>query len=138
MFATWAFSHWTSQPLTAIFCSGVNACTAVGNGQIVQTFDGGSTWSQQPSNLTPDVDSTAIACAGPNNCVAAGKLGSLLQTTDGADWARLDRAATRGGIEAVSCVDSNTCTAVGPDGAILRTTNAGAAWTSQPIPTHSD
>lgn len=132
--ATWAFSYWVSQPLTAIVCPNVNSCTAVGNGQIVQTFDGGSTWNQQSNGLTPDVDSLAVACAGSNACVAGGKLGSILQTTDGTDWARRDRAVTRDGINAVSCVDANTCTAVGPVGAILRTINAGATWSPQPVP----
>src|SRR5205807_7522045 len=61
-------------------------------------------------------------------------LGSLLQTADGTDWARLDRVATRDEIDVVSCTDSNTCTAGGPHSPIMRTNNAGVTWSPQSIP----
>lgn len=99
-----------------------------GDGLILKTTDGGTTWVELSHPLTGWLH--GLNCYDANRCWAAGKFGYILRTTDGgATWIRSNAPGYGGWLYAVGIVDENTILLGGTQGEIFRSTNAGVNWT---------
>jgi Bacterial Ig domain len=148
--------------LVAVSCPTSTVCTAVGDavggigntgstqnfgsGVVVNTADGGATWTQQ--TLPAATGSLgAISCASVSVCEALGNTSSggsaIVGTTDGgATW--LDQVVPSGfaagdGLVCssdpcggMSCPSTSDCTAVNGT-SVIGTTNGGTNWTSESV-----
>ncbi len=100
-----------------------------GNGVILKTTDGGSSWQTQTSG-------TAQALYGvdfydTNNGIAVGGLGTVLQTTNGGSTWTSRTSGVSGPLSSASYGSSTAVTIAGKGGVILHSTNGGSTWTSQ-------
>jgi hypothetical protein len=121
----------------------VNQETTLPEGYVLQTTDGGSTWS---SAQVPDPTGwlSAISCGSSSSCVglAYSKANNaaypgataLVSSDGGATWANATMPAGVAFIEDVSCL-GRTCKAVGATdssvGVILGSLDAGETWQAQ-------
>jgi photosystem II stability/assembly factor-like uncharacterized protein len=145
---------WTQQPvgsttwLESVSCTDTNTCTVVGgywrstfqtvgDGYILRTTDGGTTWTTQYTDLHRG-RVTAVSCAG-STCVAlqgfsqGSATGKILWTTDGGNsWSVSGefQPTKNPSLFRVSCGDPDACTAAG-NGIIMRTADSGATWNEQ-------
>ena len=107
-----------------------------GDGYILRTTDGGTTWTTQSTDLRRG-RVTAVSCAG-STCVAlqgfgqSSATGKILWTTDGGNnWSVSGGFPPNSpGLFRVSCGDADACTAAG-SGIIMRTADSGATWNEQ-------
>ncbi len=154
-------ARWTGQNvpgtvsyLSAVGCSDIHRCTAVGQGAqstttqaaIIDTVDGGHTWAQV---ATPPgvLEMSAVTCMTDGRCVAVGATAmgdaALIATSTGSAWTQAGALPVgMTGARDVACSNDQDCwvtarstTAAGAvSGAIALTTDGGASWTALPIP----
>ncbi len=105
-----------------------------GEGAIVETTNGGSTWQTIFWN---DYALYAIDFPTADVGFAAGYLGTIARTSDGGrSWQNLT-SPTNNTLLSVSFVDANTGWIVGQNGTIIHTLNGGNSWTIEPSPTNN-
>src|SRR5215471_10280878 len=165
--ATWSLQRIPSPPgssissLTAVSCSAVNACTAVGtftsHGEDLPLAErwNGSTWSIQPvpTPTSEGGDLAGVSCTAVHACTAVGEFVdqadahsfALAERWNGSAWSIRRPPTPPGGVNAflggVSCPASTACTAVGHY-VIIRATRGvtlaehwdGTAWSVQSTP----
>ncbi|HUZ21439.1 MAG TPA: hypothetical protein VMU75_12785 [Acidimicrobiales bacterium] len=130
-------AHWGAvatfkgvETIQAAACPSVRACVLVGgtisqaepnagNGVVLRTTDGGSTWSRGtvPSNMATLSD---VSCGDASHCVLVGYTHAgppvvtrLLASADaGARWSALP-AQVSGGVSGLACSSARSCVAVG-------------------------
>ena len=119
----WNGSSWSIQPsppsggaLNAVSCTSATACTAVGDEQLTDVWDG-SSWMSE--NAMPGPESgpqQGISCTSATACAAV-SADSVAQTWNGAHWTAqtvpTPTGAAGGGFDAVSCTLPLTCMSVG-------------------------
>jgi len=148
-------TRWTAQPippttayLADIACSTPSRCVAVGQGQgnqgiAITTNNGGTSWGQAavPAGIS---DVTTVTCGSDRRCMAIGSLSSgdvaLVSTSAGASWTQAGTlSGGTSGASGISCIDPQHCWVTGHTvtGSVVFTANAGASWTSLPIPAGS-
>lgn len=133
--------------LGGIACTSASDCVAVGDdalgdGAVVDTIDGGSTWNAEtiPTGTGPLF---AVACASSTSCWAVGSDGTfsngfILATTDGSNWSKQSVPFGSGPLLGIHCTSATSCWAVGTDssftyGTVLATTD-GSTWIAQSVP----
>jgi hypothetical protein len=126
--------------LTAVSCSSVDACTAVGYD--VPGFDhptpalalayrwNGKRWATQHLSTGSGAELRGVSCPSAKDCLAVGSAGEgeLVERWRGVRWTRQSPSST-GDLLAISCSSVNGCIAVGSTA--LRWN--GSAWKSQAI-----
>ncbi len=126
--------------LFGISCVSDSTCVAVGgnpaggntapaiDAPIVFTGDGGSTWSKQTSNAGVGNDLQAVSClTGTTTCYAVGFAGSIVMTTDMANWTKMTSNVT-GALNSISCTSTTACVATGQNGTV--DVLSGGTWTA--------
>ena len=134
---TWSSERIGITSATSIACPGSSNCYVAGAG-IVSSSNG--------TKFVRDVASTggafvAVSCNSPKVCYAIRADGSVLKTTDGADWRAVTTPTLRGTISSLSCPMSTTCYAVGTSSvkdaqggtALVERTSDGKTWSSQVV-----
>lgn len=113
--------------LTAAFFINENLGWFVGgNGQILNTIDGGATWNNQISNTSSIL--TSIFMIDLNTGWIAGSNGTILKTLDsGQNWV-LKTTSTTKQLYGIRFLDNNIGFAIGEGGIILKSTNGGDDW----------
>ena len=94
---------------------------------IVKTTDG-VTWDASPLYVTP-FSIYGISAVDADTVWAVGSGGTIIQTSDGENWANQDSPVTNT-LMSVSAVDAEHAWAVGAGGAIINTTD-GSTWSEQ-------
>ena len=119
--------------LDAIDCISNSSCVAVGQGAILHTTNGGSSWTYE----TPSAQTTllAVTCATSTVCISTGvspnptgaPFGVIMRSTDGGvSWTAINLGSLVSGLEAVTCATVTHCIAVGSQ--IWTTDDAGLTW----------
>ena len=99
---------------------------AVGNfGLIVETADGGVTWSAE-EGVPTDLALLAVVRSG-DHCIAAGQAGTVLVSSDCKHWT-LGHLAGEPRILNMALTASGTAYAVGGFGTVLKSTDWGKSW----------
>lgn len=132
----------TPYTLNDVYFTDINTGTAVGaNGTIIQTTNGGVSWTSQTIPGWPEL--FGVCFTDPDTGMVVGDFGLILRTTDGgANWINT-APSWIGGVpfKGVSFVNGNTGTVVGGYqllgwyGFILHTTDGGSTWINQSIDT---
>jgi photosystem II stability/assembly factor-like uncharacterized protein len=104
-----------------------------GDGTILVTADGGTTWTQQttPAGTAP---LSGVAFADPTHGWAVGSNGTILATVDGGTtWTPQTSpdTGTANNVDRVACADTQHAWAADVDGNIFATTDGGATWKFQ-------
>ena len=90
-------------PLSGVYFTDANNGTAVGNGKIIRTTDGGSSWITQSTQSTPDFGHGAVYFTDANTGWVVGYPGIILKTTDGGNtWVRKHYETS--GLDVIGCV----------------------------------
>ncbi len=93
-------------------------CIAVGgNGAIVATTNGGTTWAAQSSGTPAFL--RAAGCLSESACAAVGDGGVIVATAKGGSTWSLQSSGTTADLRGVACAGTS-CYAVGLSGTILR------------------
>jgi photosystem II stability/assembly factor-like uncharacterized protein len=129
-----------------VVCLSASVCRALGAGRLLETEDGGRTWTRRASPhilLPPYGYGHGLACSTGRTCYVVGLNGKIVVTRDaGAHWYELHTplSGTAVMLTDVSCATSAVCYVVGtgclkagclgPDSrsVVLRTTNGGRSW----------
>ena len=127
-------SNWTNAKiptgvigLSAVACPTNSVCFAGGNPGILDSKDGGRTWSVDDSGFL----TFGLSCISATECTAVGGSSTILKTTDGTTWSPQVPPSGLNSLASVSCTSSTVCVAVGVDAgspAAVATQN-GANWT---------
>lgn len=129
-----------STNLSSITCITTTTCFAVGGynpGIVLQTTNGGSTWSAVSNPSTYFLK--GITCLTITICVMVGgeysgaAVGSIYSTSDGGQTWTSRESHLPQYLEAVTCSTATACTAVG-DGGVVTSTTDGVNWTAQTTP----
>lgn len=104
----------------------------VDGSSVERSIDGGRTWQAQPAGATADL--LAGSSPGPGVCWIVGRKGTVLLSTDGETWRRLDFPDPAADLVGVAAPDGSTATVTTADGRVYRTPDAGRTWTLQEIP----
>ena len=99
---------------------------------VERSTDGGRAWRAQSTGTTDDL--LAGASPAPNVCWIVGRRGTVLLSTDGETWRRLDFPDATIDLVGVTAVDSTTATVTAANGRRYRTTDGGRTWTLQENP----
>ena len=101
---------------------------AVGNfGLIVETADGGATWSVE-DGVPTELALLAVVRSG-NHCIAAGQAGTVLVSSDCKHWT-LGHLTGDPRILNMALMPNGTAYAVGGFGTVLKSTDWGQTWTA--------
>jgi photosystem II stability/assembly factor-like uncharacterized protein len=104
-----------------------------GNGTILHTFNGGSTWYRESSPTKADLN--AVTFIDPADGWAVGEAGAIVRTTDGGDTWTTQTSGTDNNLLRVSFLDADHGWAVGEGPTVLWTSDGGQTWTtSTPAP----
>ena len=128
--ASWSTQEMTGTTLMGVYFTDANTGWAVGlAGQIVNTTDGGASWTAQASGTTATLQDVHFTDA--NTGWAVGSSGTILHTIDGgATWAA-QTAAGAHNLDGVYFHDAVNGWIVGYYGVIWNTADGGATWTEQ-------
>lgn len=100
-----------------------------GDGKLIKTTDGGTTWSEQ--NAPNNGDYNAIHAVSAQKLWMAGNFGSIVHSTDGgATWTN-QPSLVQDALESIQFLDENNGWASGWNGTLLKTTNGGTTWVKQ-------
>lgn len=120
--------------LYSIYFKDADTGWAVGNrtfANILQTTDGGNTWTAQPG---VDDALTDIYFTDSNTGWAVGSSQRIIKSTDGGNtWESLHENIISEWLQSIYMVDDNTGWAVGYFGSILKTTDGGINWRHQDL-----
>ena len=110
-----------------------HAWIVCGDGIILVTADGGTTWTQQttPAGTAP---LSGVAFADPTHGWAVGSNGTILATVDGGTtWTPQTSpdTGTANDVRRIACADTQHAWAADVDGNIFATTDGGATWKLQ-------
>ena len=105
------------------FIDGTTGTSVGASGTILRTTDGGSTWGNQNSGTTSQLNEVVFTDA--NTGTAVGEGGTILRTTDGGNEWNDQVSGTTNLLFGLSFVDTNTGAAVGAESTILKTTDGG-------------
>jgi len=138
--ATWygQFGESYEYPFHSVHFADADHGWAVGRpGAIFQTTNGGSSWNEQTSGTTADLEGVFFTDANTGWCVGAG--GTVLHTTNGGGYWYPQDSGTNDYLEGVHFVDSSTGWIVGASyppyqGVVLHTTDGGDTWSPQSVP----
>ena len=131
--------------LSAVACPSPSICIAVGStagggspGAIVNTSDGGATWTTQ--SIPAGVGTlSSVSCASTSVCEALGPSNVAVGTTNGgASWQSQTLPSGLVNVGQISCPSTSECIAVGQGSSaemIFGTTNGGANWVTLAGPT---
>jgi len=114
----------------ALSFADVNNGWAVGaSGSILNTSNGGSSWTPQTSGITANL--YGVAFANDNVGIAVGAGGTILITSNGGETWTAATSGTTNDLNAVAFSPgrADTALAVGVGGTILKTINGGSSWT---------
>lgn len=102
---------------------------AVGDvGFVLETKDGGNTWTKYKNKNIPNDPLFDVCLVGPKAGWIVGKNGLILHTADGgASWEK-QNSGTRNDLMAVKFVDEKRGFIAGAYGIVLRTVDGGATW----------
>ncbi|HJR59936.1 MAG TPA: hypothetical protein VJ813_11070 [Vicinamibacterales bacterium] len=119
----------------------------VTGGALERSTDGGETWRAQPIDPPADAPagsrSPAVAAAldlvagsspAPTVCWLVGRKGTVVLSTDGESWRRLDFPEATVDLVGVTALDGRTATVTAADGRRFHTTDGGRAWALQETP----
>ncbi len=140
----------TTSGLSAVACTGVDNCIAVGHDELstgqsrvlIESWNG-VRWSIMTSPSSPGF-LWGVACPGPANCMAVGvSKGTFAESWNGVEWSiiptpNVPRAA-QGELDGVACSNPSDCTAIG-DGFTSSTVSTlvenwnGSKWSIVPSP----
>lgn len=127
----------TSNNFTSVyFSSSSSGCATTSSGEVYQTLNSGSTWTQKVGVGGPSM--MAIAFGGPSNGIAVGSGGAAQYSTDGGSTWTPTSTGQGYGLNSVIFVDPDTAYAVGDYGTILKTFNGGASWSPRTSGTASN
>ena len=93
---------------------------------VQRSADGGATWTILASGATEDL--TAAAAPSATVCWIVGRAGTVLLSTDGAQWRRVG-FPERVDLTAIQATDSRDATVTTVDGRRFRTADGGRTWT---------
>lgn len=99
---------------------------------VERSTDAGVTWISQATG-SPAVLS-AGASPSPTVCWIVGQAGTILLTTDGATWSRLDFPDPKADLVAIAARDGGSATVTASDGRTYRTDDGGKTWRVQENP----
>jgi len=99
---------------------------------VQRSTDGGQTWHAQATGTHAEL--LAGTSPAPTVCWIVGRDGTVLVTTDGDNWRRLDFPDPAADLVAVTAPDAATATVTAADGRRYRTTDAGRTWILQEKP----
>jgi photosystem II stability/assembly factor-like uncharacterized protein len=116
----------TTGNLFGICFADANHGWAVGNGNIIATSNGGTTWTQQTNPVSTQLND--VCFTNINNGYAVGYNGTVLTTTNGYTWT--PQSPTANNLFGV-CSTSAAVYAVGSNGTILTTPISSSSWTTQ-------
>jgi len=111
------------------FIDAMTGWAAGGEGTIIHTTDGGTTWTAQTSNTTEGLDGVEFVDAMTGWIV--GQDGTILHTTDGGTTWTAQTSNTTQDLNRMHFLDATTGWIVGETGTILHTTDGGTTWTAQ-------
>jgi photosystem II stability/assembly factor-like uncharacterized protein len=102
------------------------------DGLLMSTRDAGKTWTRLASGSTADLRALAVAVTrnGRFVGVAAGDDGTLLRTSDGETWRRVDTSLFETLRSAATTSDGSLLLVSGDSGTLLRSDDGGASWAS--------
>ncbi|KAK3238374.1 hypothetical protein CYMTET_51610 [Cymbomonas tetramitiformis] len=105
---------------------------------VLQTNDGGWTWSSFSTGLGSDQAWRSASFSNMDSGWLAGDSGRLMYTSDGgATWAHVSTGSSFT-LYSVEVVSSTTIVAVGAEGIILRSVDSGSTWSSEVVPDNRD
>ena len=105
------------------------------SGTVINTTDGGATWTPQASGTANDLES--VSCPNTSTCYAVGNAGTVIKTKNGGTLWTPQASHLTSELAAVACYSTSGCVVgsdedvvagatVGPD--TLYTTNGGSTW----------
>src|SRR3954471_24068167 len=115
-------------PLKTIRCSGPDVClaTTVDGDRLLQTADGGGTWTR----INPSSEKLrAVDLASTARVVAVGDAGTSVLSNDGGRTFSTLGGALPGSFTGVKAATAKVAYAYGEGGALARTTTGGVSWT---------
>ena len=112
---------------------------AAGIGRILETTDGGRTWTtvhSEPAGVNSYL--YAIAFADATRGYAVGMDGVILLTTDGGETWEHRTSGVNVALHDVAAITASEALVVGESGTVLTTTNGGTSWRLGSTPTGAD
>ncbi len=127
----WAVQFLASAPVLSVSAvDDAHAWALVGNGNVLQTGDGGQTWSSIASGSTFGL--TALKFTDLLHGWAVGQGNGIVATLDGGQtWTQQNRDTSQPALRALDFADVNHGWAVDDGGKILATTDGGQTWNVQ-------
>lgn len=102
-------------------------------GRVERSTDGGRTWTPQETGTAGDL-LLAGASPAPNVCWLVGRQGTVLLTTDGTSWRRIEFPEPKVDLVAVTARDALSATVTTADRRVYHTDDGGKTWRLQEIP----
>ena len=99
---------------------------------VERSLDAGRTWHSQATGAAADL--LAGSSPSANVCWIVGRAGTVLLTTDGESWRRLESPDIGADLLTVTARDASTATITASNGRTYQTTDAGRTWTLQENP----
>jgi cytoskeletal protein RodZ len=94
-------------------------------GLVERSEDGGKTWKGQITSASADL--LAGSAPTPNVCWVVGRGGTILLTTDGENWRKIN-SPTDADLVAIHATNAKKATVEASDGKRFRTEDSGVAW----------
>ena len=114
---------------TLIVSSDPNMRWRITGSLIERSTDGGRTWTVQTIGVQTPL--SAGASPAPGVCWIVGLGGTVLLTTDGETWRRLEFPDSNANLVTVAARDALSATVTTADGRIYRTEDGGKSWRVQ-------
>ena len=125
------YSRTDQDYFTSIFFQNTKIGWAVGFGSIVNTIDGGETWTEKKGiDLSGNQYLTSVFFTDTKTGYIFNGSGSFNKTIDGGITWTKQSVGLRISVNAVSFIDNNNGWVVGSDGTIIKTDDGGKTWKS--------
>lgn len=118
------------------YVDSLNVIAVGGNGIIIQSQDGGCSWTKRNSNTFAAL--YEVSFADSQTGFAVGDSGTVVKTIDGGLTWTSQKLSGVSGLLSISAPTSDVVTIVGGSGKIYRTTNGGVTWFQQSCATSGD
>jgi hypothetical protein len=126
--------------LNAVSCASAGTCVADGDGSVVSSTNGGTSWALHTLPL-PGLTLVGALCQSATQCLVtgyqtlgdlAGNQAEIFHSTDGGStWAPSTMPAAVGGISAIACPTTTRCIGVGS--AVVVSNDGGVTWAYVPV-----